>query len=188
MLTVPALVVGGVLGAEKFLKNWVVAILIGLTILLASYTWSRNQTQVVPVFSGDAIAGSTTWAHEQATSWLVPKPDKIPKDKIENANYNILSWNTGEHRYTINALSPLITENTMYYPGWKVFVDGVEQVINYDNGKINYLVTPGNHQIITRFTETPLRKTVDIISLVTFVGVVLSLLFSYTVLQVFTKH
>lgn len=188
MLTVPALVVGGVLGAEKFLKNWMVVVLIGLAILSASYTWSRNQTQIAPIFPGDAIEGSTTWAHEQATRWLVPKPDKIPKDKIENASYNILSWKTGEHKYTINTRSEFVTENTMFYPGWKVFVDGAEKEINYTNGKINYVVSPGAHQIETKFTETPLRKAVDIISLVTFGFVVLSLLLGYVVPHVSSKH
>lgn len=193
MLTVPALVVGGVLGTEKFLKNWVIVFLIVLTLILASVTWSRSQVEFAPVFPGDAIPGSTTWAHEQATRWLVPKPDKIPKDKIENANYNILFWKTGEHDYKIiaNGKTPVV-ENTMYYPGWKVFVDGKETSVDYQNkdypGRLVYFVTSGGHEIKSIFTENTLRKTVDIISLVTFVGVVLSLLFSYVVPQISSKH
>lgn len=184
MLTVPALAIAG---SFVQTKNIVAVSLIGLTILSANYMWRRNQTEVVPVISGDAIPGSTTWAHEQATRWLVPKPDRVPAAKIENAAYQINLWKTNEHSYVING-SGQITENTMYYPGWKVFVDGVEQPVNYDDGKINYTVSAGQHQIKAVFTETPLRKSLDLLSLGTFGLVVLGLLFRYVVPKVAAKH
>ncbi|MCL4397851.1 6-pyruvoyl-tetrahydropterin synthase-related protein [Patescibacteria group bacterium] len=191
MLTLPAMAVLGAMGvAAAKASRKAVIILVVLTILSVSYTWWRNQTEYAPVFPGDAIPGSTTWAHEQATRWLVPKPDSIPAQKIENANYQITLWKTNEHDYVINNVgkSGLVTENTMYYPGWEVFVDGVETPINYDNGKINYLVLPGTHQIKTIFTETPLRKTVDLLSLGVFGIVVLGLLLSYVVPEISSKH
>lgn len=187
LLAVPALAILGSIGASFWLRKRFVITLLIVAILSTSYMWFRNQTENVSPIAGDAIEGSTTWAHEQATRWLVPKPEQIPKNKVENAVYSVESWKTREHRYTISGFGK-VTENTMYYPGWKVFVDGVEQEVDYGNGKINYSVGPGAHQVITRFTETPLRKTVDIVSLLTFAGVVLSLLFSYAVPKVFAKH
>lgn len=196
MITVPAMAVLGTLGLhgllEKFRERiqWLVVFTaIMAAMVLVSFQWQRNQTEYPPVFPGDAISGSTTWAHEQATRWLIPQPDRIPAEKIENVAYQINSWKTGEHDYTITAKVPTtVTENTMYYPGWRVFVDGREESINYGNGKINYPVTAGSHQIVTKFTETPLRETADLISLGTFGLVVLGLLLSYVIPQIAAKH
>lgn len=191
MLTVPVLAVAGVVGLEQILEKFsakvkllVVIFLIATTLFLAKDQWRRNQTEPVPVFLGEAIPGSTTWAHEQATRWLIPKPDRIPNEKIENAFYQIKSWKTNEHIYAIRATKTLMTENTMYYPGWKVFVDGQEQEINYDNGKINFKVSPGNHEVISKFGETNFRKAADLVSIVA----VLSLFLGYMVLQIFPQH
>ena len=177
----------GAIAAEKFFNKKMVAILIIITLLIASFQWHRNQTEFVKTVAGDALEGSTTWAHEQATRWFVPKPDRIPQNKIEGANYKIISWKTGEHDYLING-GNFVTENTMYYPGWEVKVDNILIPINYSNGKINYEVAPGQHQIKTVFTETPLRKTFDFISFITFIIVLSGLLFSYVVPKIFAKH
>ncbi len=190
MLTLPAMAVLGAVGAAmvKAPKKAVV-ILVTIAILSASYMWSRNSTEYMPDYPGEAIAGSTTWAHEQATRWLTPKPDTIPANKIENVSYQIIQWKTNEHGYTVLAgKDATVTENTMYYPGWKVFVDGTEQEINYTTGKINYAVSSGSHEVVTKFTETPLRKTFDFISFITFIFVGLGLLFSYVVPKIFPKH
>lgn len=195
MLTVPVMTILGTLGLHSFLTRFreriqwlVIFILIAAAMSLVSFQWQRYQTEYSPSFPGDAIPGSSTWAHEQATRWLAT-PDRIPADKIENAQYKIKLWKTGEHDYTISTTKDsLVTENTMYYPGWEISIDGKETEIDYDNGKINYAVSPGTHEVLTKFTETPLRKTVDIISLVVFGFVVLSLLLSYVVPQVAPKH
>lgn len=192
MLTVPTLTVAGVIGLEQILEKFsakakflAVIFLIAATLFLAKDQWRRNQTEPVPVFLGEAIPGSTTWAHEQATRWLVPKPEKIPANKIENVQYQIKNWKTIEHDYLVTAdKNTLVTENTMYYPGWKVFVDGREQEINYDNGKINFAVSPGKHEVVSKFGETNFRKTADLIS----VAAVLGLFLGYVVLQIFPQH
>ena len=69
-------------------------------------------------------------------------------------------------------MSTLGLENTLYFPGWFVYVDGVKkspfdiwfQDPNY-RGLINFFVPRGKHLIEIKFEETRLRKTADIISL-----------------------
>ncbi|MBF0485695.1 MAG: hypothetical protein HQL16_04170 [Candidatus Omnitrophica bacterium] len=63
----------------------------------------------------------------------------------------------------------LISFNHWYFPGWKVFVDGKEEQIHYENdfGYIMFGLLPGNHDVLIRFDDTPPRTTGKIISLAT---------------------
>lgn len=72
--------------------------------------------------------------------------------------------------------SGMVRVNTIYYPGWKVFVDGKEEKIDYSNGLIEFKVGEGKKNVVARFTETPLRLTSDLISLATLVFLFLPLL------------
>lgn len=93
--------------------------------------------------------------------------------------------------------------NTLFYPGWQLFIDGKKVPIDYQNdvprglkpavsvfsrliqgifswlkprefllenkeGLIKFSVKPNRHQITLKFTETPLRKIVNIVSLSSF--------------------
>jgi hypothetical protein len=61
-----------------------------------------------------------------------------------------------------------VVENTMYYPGWEVSLDGKSVPINYLNkiypGRIVYEASAGKHLVITTLRETPLRSSMDLIS------------------------
>lgn len=203
MLTVPATAIAGALGTnfifEKFKSKTVhliILILVAGTILSASYMWHRNQTENVRNVAGDALEGSTTWAHEQATRWFVPKPDRIPDQKVESVegplNYTLSSWKTIEHTYTVSVKKDIqVVENTMYYPGWETFVDGKKVGIDFQNqrfpGRLVFAVSAGHHQIVSKLGETPLRKTLDVLSAVILLAVVLYLL-GNPILKVFSQH
>jgi len=158
------------------------AVILG-TFLIAKDEWHINQVFDHQTVSGDALLGSTTWANEQATHWFVPMPTKIPAQKIEFINdttqqnkFEVQSWLTGVHTYSVTATSSTtVAENTMYYPGWIVSVDGKNVSVDYQNktfpGLLVYQVPAGQHLIVSRFTETPLRETMDIISAVTLIVV-----------------
>lgn len=63
----------------------------------------------------------------------------------------------------------LLQFHTIYYPGWKIFVDNTEnEIITHYPGLENHIVAQiksGKHSIVLKFTETPIRKTADLISL-----------------------
>jgi hypothetical protein len=48
--------------------------------------------------------------------------------------------------------------NTVYYPGWQVFVDGKRTEVSYNNGLIEFQVKKGKSKVVSQFTETPLRQ------------------------------
>jgi len=57
--------------------------------------------------------------------------------------------------------------NTIYYPGWEVFVDEVPTAIQYDQGVIEFPVKAGKTEVVSRFRETPLRLFSDFLSVLT---------------------
>ena len=61
-------------------------------------------------------------------------------------------------------------------PGWKVWVDGKEAPIEYQDlnwrGVITYPVPVGEHKVVVKFTRTKVRLIADLISLISFIGLV----------------
>jgi len=77
--------------------------------------------------------------------------------------------------YTVDAISPLrVVDYTFYFPGWKVYVDGKEQQVEYQDpsyrGVITYTVPQGKHMIQLVYEDTKVRLLGKIISIF-FVGV-----------------
>lgn len=58
----------------------------------------------------------------------------------------------------------LVELPTYYFPVWKVFVDGKETQISYDNelGLIRFNLSSGDHQVYAKLTDTPVRGISDI--------------------------
>jgi len=93
------------------------------------------------------------------------------------SSFNEVSWKTQKHVYEISAPRETeVLERTAYFPGWEVKIDGINTPIDYQKqaypGIITFKVPPGNHTIVTRFTEnTPARilgDSVSIFSLIIF--------------------
>lgn len=86
-------------------------------------------------------------------------------------SYKILEEKNNRMGYAVDAKDDgQLTVNTLYYPGWTVY-DGERKIdFSFDgDGLIKFPLKKGKHQIITRFENTPLRKTADLISLATFI-------------------
>ncbi len=72
-----------------------------------------------------------------------------------------------EYRFAVLASEPsTLRVNTLYYPGWSVQADGKKQAIDYETaGTIDVAVPEGEHDVVVRFEETPLRWAADTLSL-----------------------
>jgi len=80
---------------------------------------------------------------------------------------------------TVKANMPMTLRiNTHYFPGWKVYVDNREVTINYSNqfGFMSFKVAVGSHEIRAQFTNTPIRTLADIITVVSFFGMIIRFL------------
>ncbi len=75
-----------------------------------------------------------------------------------------------KHTYRINVLEKSrILENTLYFPGWNVLVDGKLTNVEFQDpknrGLITFFLDKGVHNISVLFNETKLRLASDMVSL-----------------------
>lgn len=102
---------------------------------------------------------------------------KDPKIEIVNGNAKILDQNVSANnwQFAIDAAqNSLVKLSILNFPGWKVRVDESDEKIIGDykddkndlRGLVVFKVASGFHNIKVRFEETPLRKTADVVSLV----------------------
>jgi len=82
------------------------------------------------------------------------------------------------HTANITTSQPVeIRANTFYFPGWRLYVDNRESLINKDQyGLIKFTVTPGSHDIRLVFKNTPVRTLANAISIATLILLVLLLI------------
>lgn len=110
---------------------------------------------------------STTETGESSPIWGVRFQEEFPQSKVVETSGNQLSlkinnWDFEKHIYYISLLKDgWLADNTLYFPGWKVFVDGIETPIEFQNqnwrGIITFPVSSGNHEIVVKFTNTKIR-------------------------------
>lgn len=64
--------------------------------------------------------------------------------------------------------------NTIYFPGWQALVDGrpVPVTPSYPQGLITFDVPAGEHRVVVRFGDTPVRTVANLLSLAALVTVV----------------
>lgn len=75
---------------------------------------------------------------------------------------NWLSFKTNTKTHTIIRLSKY------YFPDWKIFIDGKEIKVDYENndmGLMTFLLGVGNHTIEGRLYDTPIRSLSNLITL-----------------------
>lgn len=106
-------------------------------------------------------AFSTIW-----TSWKQEKAESLV-DSDESVRVTIHKQKPLFLYATIvNERNAKIRINTLYFPGWKVYDNGKHAPIEYQsNGLINIVLSPGTHEVIARFEDTPVRRTANVLSI-----------------------
>ena len=115
---------------------------------------------------------TTTVKNEYMPIWVKHIPTQ-QADKIifiqGKGNVGNLVTTQNKTSATIQALTQAkIRINTIYFPGWEVWIDGRKGNIEYKtDGFLDISIPVGYHTILARFTETPLRVICDIITILT---------------------
>lgn len=123
--------------------------------------------------------GTSSLGNSFATQWSSWKKERS-KDKIEIidgiAQITEEKMKLIEYQFSILAkTASIVRVNTLYYPGWTVFVDTENIPIDFiKDGTITFFVPSGEHTVRVYFTETPLRLMANMISLVSLFWLVLS--------------
>lgn len=93
-----------------------------------------------------------------------------------------------QHEFAVSSRGEAsIVDNTIFFPGWLVYVDGKETPIQFQDpsyrGLITFTVPEGKHTIVVIFKETRIRKIANGISSFTLIMLLLTI-----ALSVYKKH
>lgn len=162
-------------------KKNVVPLLIGLAVVIISIPfWQSDGYIEKPASYYSSVYPGTTDTGESAPVWSVRFMEKEPVAQVQvvegEGAIDIGARTSTKHVYTVQTVSEKtrLLDNTLYFPGWKVSVDGIELPVtdllfqdpNY-RGLINFYINmPGTHTIIVEFTDTKLRTISNIISVI----------------------
>ena len=135
---------------------------------------------------------TTTSNDELMPLWVKQKPLKHPQEKVIITSgegvINKVFFDAKRVGFDVEGETELeIQINTIYYPGWKLKIDGREAPLRYnprrelsrhkvplynnEGGLITLKVTPGQHRIMAVFGETPVRLLSDFISLASLMSI-----------------
>lgn len=136
--------------------------------------------------------GTAAYHNEATTIWVEGDAYEYPKNHIEiiEGEGKILGFKrkSNLHMLSVDSQTNIkILDNTVYFPGWQVFVDRKKTPIEFQDmnhrGLITFSVPKGKHKIDVVFGETAIRLFFDIVSLFSIIGItllfVVRLWFSY---------
>lgn len=120
---------------------------------------------------------TTTYYGETDIIWSAGPAKSYPKERIEiiGGEGKVINFikKSSRQEFTVEAQTSLsLVSHTQYFPGWRVYVDGVAVPIQFQDpnwrGLITFSTPKGNHEVKIIFGETKLRMAANIISLSTF--------------------
>lgn len=163
-------------GAVVFLlKKKSLAVLITILFLILfnkNYFKAKGYLNLPESFYTGLYPG-TTDTGESAPRWSVRFMESFPKAKLEivegQCAYTQGRRLSNYHQYSLNCpKESRLVENTLYFPGWTVLLDGQIIDIEFQNpkyrGLMTFTVSQGEHQLEIIFGETKLRKGANLIS------------------------
>ncbi|PIS13820.1 hypothetical protein COT65_02145 [Candidatus Shapirobacteria bacterium CG09_land_8_20_14_0_10_47_13] len=128
---------------------------------------------------------STTYFGEANTIWAANPPQSFPENRVEiiggKGEISNFIWTTTSQKFLVkNQTEVNILSNTLFFPGWRVFSDGQEVPIEFQNqnhrGLITFRLPAGEHQVEIKFGQTRDRQVGEIISLIS-ISILLGLSF-----------
>lgn len=189
-LTIPVLTAAAGIGLVlvNFQKQWLATFIIVLLAIFLSRNQHRPQDYLL--FADDyfkAVFASTTDTGESSPIWSVRFMERSPAAPLEiisgSAQIRPLARSTTKHTYEVNARLPTrLLENTLYFPGWQVNIDGQAVIIEFQDpgyrGLMTFIVPAGRHKVDVVFGDTKVRRVANTVSIMSVITV--GFIFTYT--------
>jgi len=165
--------------SDKYKKVVLLMFVAGLLIVNKDYWHANGFLQKEESFYSGIYDG-TTDTGESAPIWSVRFMEKRPRSKAEiiegYGKIKEVKRNFTKREYQVEAESKVrILENTLYFPGWTVLVDGRQESIEFQDqnhrGLITFNVDKGSHKVNINYEETKTRLLTDVISVVSLLTV-----------------
>ena len=154
----------------------------GGVLMLSLFLSSANYFSPKEYFDkGDmyyATNQSTTTTHDEYLSRQVTEKafsQAEEKVTVSGGSVNAVDHSSFFTKFDLSASKTArVTINTMYFPGWRVFVDSRELNISYDNpkGVIEFSLPAGEHSVEAVFRQTPVRMLANMLSLISFLSLI----------------
>ncbi len=117
---------------------------------------------------------TTTVQNEYMPKWVKQIPVSNPDSKVETTSGAVSNLTLKSNSITFNSKASAeatIKINTIYFPGWVAQIDKQKTPIKYNNptGVMELTVPKGMHTVSLKFEETPIRLISDLISIQSFV-------------------
>lgn len=126
------------------------------------------------------VYDGTTDTGESAPIWSVRFMEKRPRLKVEiiegYGEIKEIGRNFTKREYRVEAKERVrILENTLYFPGWNVLVDGRKEGIEFQDqnyrGLITFNVDKGSHRVNIDYEETKIRLLANYVSVASLLAV-----------------
>ncbi|HEX7042790.1 MAG TPA: 6-pyruvoyl-tetrahydropterin synthase-related protein [Patescibacteria group bacterium] len=136
----------------------------------------RPDNTYAGIFKGPADTG------ESSPIWGIRFMESGYKNPLEvlsgKAVINQTKRTTIRHEYVVDAkVKSRLLENTLYFPGWNIYVDNTPVNIEFQDemhrGVMTFWVTPGKHSIVVKFEATKFRRVADLITLISIIVVLI---------------
>jgi len=160
--------------SNKYKKIALLIFLVGLLVVNKDY-WHANGFLNKPENFYTGIYNGTTDTGESAPIWSVRFMEKRPAAKVEiiegYGEIKEIKRSFTKREYLVEAAGKIrVLENTLYFPGWTVLVDGRKVNIEFQDQNYRGLITfdadKGSHRISISYEESKTRLLADIISIV----------------------
>lgn len=157
---------------------WIVGLFLVIAVVYTIPFWHPKGYIKKPEHFYTSVFESTTDGGEASPIWSIRFmliPAQSPIEIISgSAAWKELSRTSTHHRYDVTAATRTqILENTLYFPGWNVYVDGNKTQTEFQDqshqGLMTFWVEEGRHDISLRFQDTKARRFAAGISLLALV-------------------
>ena len=166
----------GFLGVFKNMRYLIVATLLFLGLAFSSVSLFPKST----INYGDAYYetndGTTTAFDELMPVWVLEKAKNIWSEKVvvqQGEGTIAIEENRSQKLIFISSFQTdgLVEVNTLYFPGWRMFIDDreVKPGIHQTRGTMEVAISEGVHRVRVEFHNTPIRTLANGISLISIV-------------------
>ena len=144
-----------------------------MTVIITINMWRPKGYQYRDESFYTGMYPGTTDTGESTPVWSVRFMEHAPDNPLDvidgDASVTVGKRISTEHEYTITVRKPtLMLENTLYFPGWKIYINGVQTAVEWQNpdyrGLMTFRVVPGDTRVRVVFVDTKIRKTANMVS------------------------
>lgn len=161
-------------------RRWIVLLFTCITLIFTVSMWHPITYKVYDPHFFTNIYQGTTDTGESSPIWSVRFMERTPPAPLEliagEASFVALDRSSTFHEYRVIARTKSrLVENTLYFPGWVLLVDGEKVEPQFQDpdyrGLMTFWLETGEHTVQFVFTDTKVRRIANAISMVSGVAI-----------------